>query len=70
MKQAKNPTARRGFLIGAGAAAAVTAGAVVTQSQRQVNADVPEVLSPESTDSGRGYRLTDHIQRYYRTTRI
>ncbi|MBL8474109.1 MAG: hypothetical protein KF778_03040 [Rhodocyclaceae bacterium] len=56
---------RRNFLLtatlgGAGAvAAAVTGGAL------------PEVPAPESTQrEGRGYRVSEHVLNYYRSTRI
>ncbi|HTS23200.1 MAG TPA: formate dehydrogenase [Casimicrobiaceae bacterium] len=57
---------RRGFLlaIGAGgaASAAVAAAALAGSPPRDDTAG--------DSDQGKGYRVTDHVRRYYRTTKI
>jgi hypothetical protein len=57
---------RRSFFKGLGLA--VAAGAAVKAAPPAVSA-VKEVLSSASPD-GDGYRLTDHIKKYYRSTTI
>lgn len=72
-KQSADATAapgvgRRGMLIGAGATvAAGTVAAVAVRSQ----AEVPAVPAREARNDvdAEGYRLSDHVQRYYRTAR-
>jgi hypothetical protein len=57
---------RRRFLLGAAAGSTAVAGALVAQSPtRQSDASQDKAPSAPS-----GYRLTEHIQNYYRTTRI
>lgn len=57
---------RRGFLVtvglgGAGAAAGVIGGKALMD---QANA------AAGKPDAGKGYRLSEHVQNYYRTTRV
>ena len=65
---ATNPLKRRGLLLGAGAAgAAVLAvkalpGAVPTAAPTGLTAKV-------AADASGGYQLTEHVLRYYQTTR-
>ena len=57
---------RRGFLISVGAGSVATAAAAVS-------AVAPETSSQaDTTDqrSKRGYRVSEHINKYYRTTRV
>ena len=71
MKQSNpNPLSRRKALAGAGVATAAAAAAVMLPAGPQapvVEAAAPKVGSPES-DAG-GYRVTEHIKRYYDTAR-
>lgn len=60
---------RRGFLIslglgGAGAAAGVIGGAALMEKQSAPGGE------RESDKQTKGYRLTEHVKNYYRTTRI
>ncbi len=57
---------RRGFLLtvglgGAGAAAGVIGGKVLS--------DTP-AAAPDKAAAAGGYRLSEHVQNYYRTTRV
>ena len=62
-----SPLKRRGLLIGAGATAA--AGAVAALAAR-TEADAPVApVKQARADDGEGYRLTDHVRRYYETIR-
>ena len=59
---------RRGMLIGAGATvAAGVVAAVAARSQAEILA-VPARQARDDVDA-EGYRLSDHVQRYYRTAR-
>ncbi|RJF99833.1 hypothetical protein [Noviherbaspirillum saxi] len=58
--------ARRTFFAGLGLAAA--AGVAAKLSLKSV---VPEAIAPSPNETqGNGYRLTEHIKKYYRTTTI
>lgn len=59
---------RRSFLLsaaGAGVAGAAWVGGLGREGEA-----APETALAEPADQGRGYRLTGHIQRYYRSTRL
>ena len=61
--------ARRGFLMGAAAAgAAVTA--VVTLPKVHGDAEVAQPETQPAPQRGGGYRVSEHVQTYYKTTRI
>jgi hypothetical protein len=60
------PTSRRQFLISIGAGGAATAAAVVA-------AVAPEPVVQVTDDSKpapKGYQVSEHINKYYRTTRV
>jgi hypothetical protein len=61
---------RRGFVLGA-AAAGAAATAVATLSKSPVPA-APEAAAelPPAPENGGGYRLSEHVKRYYKTTLI
>jgi hypothetical protein len=59
---------RRGFFFGAAATGAVAAVAVVAPGARDLTAAV-EVPKP-APEKGGGYSLSEHVQRYYKTTRL
>lgn len=57
---------RRGFLVsvglgGAGAAAGVIGGKALMEKA---------ATTESKPDAGKGYRLSEHVQNYYRTTRV
>ena len=60
----KSNTSRRKFLaaLGAGGAAAAVA---VTQGNRE-----PAPTAADATPQGRGYQVTEHVQKYYRTAKV
>lgn len=68
MQDSQPTPSRRGFFFGAAATGAVAAVAVA----------LPGVQAPEATvqepkpapEKGGGYSLSDHVKRYYQTTRI
>lgn len=63
-------TSRRSFLRGAGAAGAAGALAAATAAPRALAA--PAAAAPAAADEPqqKGYRLTEHVRRYYRSTMI
>jgi hypothetical protein len=62
----KNVIARRTFFSGLGAAAV---GAAVYKLTRTIPTSDVATPAPEEP-SGDGYRLTEHIKKYYRSTTI
>jgi hypothetical protein len=65
MKSTQSKLSRRNFLFAAGAGSvAATAGLLAVRG-----ADKQAGNSSKSTDS-QGYRLTEHIRNYYRTTKV
>ncbi len=65
----EQPTAsRRGFFMGAAAAgataAAVTALPVINAPSAEIN------KLPPAPENGGGYSLSEHVKRYYQTTRV
>ena len=65
MSEGQTKPRRRGFLLGAAVAGAATA-AVVTLPK----APTPEAAQADqpAPENGGGYRVTDHVKRYYKTT--
>jgi hypothetical protein len=65
MKTAKT-TDRRKFLLAAGAGGAAAAGALVTATSKTkaTPGELPAV------DKASGYRSTEHIEKYYKTTKV
>jgi hypothetical protein len=68
MKLPKEQVSRRRLFAGAGAAGAIAAAATVLPLARQPEA--PDTQAKPEEDKAEGYRLTEHIQRYYRTAKI
>ena len=66
MKPNANPMSRRAIFAGAGTAG-LAAAASLLPSAPQVQAPVAPKASPEK---GGGYQLSEHVQRYFKTTRI
>jgi Rieske Fe-S protein len=64
MKAAQTKLSRRKFLLAATAGTAATAAAVVAKQQ------IDTASKPDSTESKKGYQLTDHVRNYYRTAKI
>jgi hypothetical protein len=60
-------TKRRGVLLGA---AAVGAGALTARVLQPQAADAPGAAPKADADNAAGYRESEHVLRYYETTRI
>jgi anaerobic selenocysteine-containing dehydrogenase len=69
MSQKTNKLSRRGLFAGAGAVGAVaTVGALLPSVQSGTSAATKALPTPPS--KGGGYFLSEHVQRYYKTTRV
>jgi hypothetical protein len=66
--QAKKPS-RRGFMFGAAVAGAATA-AVVTLPKSPVAEPPVSEVEPPKPEAGGGYRVTEHVKRYYKSTLV
>ena len=63
------PLKRRGVLLGTGVA--VAAGVAAAVASRTLQSASPEPAAAAKQDeSGDGYRLSQHVLRYYETTRV
>jgi len=60
------PTSRRKFLISIGAGTAATAAAVVAAVAPKPVVPVANASKPVK----KGYQVSEHINKYYRTTRV
>lgn len=67
MQESQPKASRRGFFVSASVAGAAVVGAGWVGTQTSVQPTVP--AAPPPTRGG-GYRLSEHVKRYYRTTRI
>lgn len=69
MSESQTKPSRRGFMLGAAAAGAATAAVVAlpTQPAGQPPAAGTEPPKPER---GGGYRLSEHVKQYYKTTLV
>jgi hypothetical protein len=64
MSERAKRLSRRNFLLAAGAGGVATAAAIVAKNP-------PSVQSPDkSKRATRGYRVTEHVNNYYRTTKV
>lgn len=69
MSELRAKSSRRGFLWGA-AAAGAAATAVATLPKAQPETPAPAVETQPKPERGGGYRLSEHVQHYYNTTRV
>ena len=64
MTEKKAKLSRRNFLLTVGAGGAATAAAIVTSKC------TPTAKSGEGKRATRGYHATEHVNNYYRTTKV
>jgi hypothetical protein len=69
MSESQAKPSRRGFIMGAAVAGAATAAVVTLPKTPVPEAPVAETLPP-APENGGGYRLTEHVKRYYKTTLV
>ncbi len=69
MSEKSSPVSRRSLFAGAATVGAVAAAASVlpTVVKNNLPAAAPAMPKPER---GGGYSLSEHVQRYYKTTRV
>ena len=65
MKTTKARLSRRNFLLAAGTGVAAAAAAIA--AKKSTDGATPK---DKSSESGKGYQLTEHVQNYYRTAKI
>jgi hypothetical protein len=68
MSQATRPVSRRTLFAGAATVGAAAAAVSVMPPLREA-AEVP-TAKPEPPPRGGGYQLSEHVRRYFKTTRI
>ena len=68
MRDPKKSLDRRTMLGGAGAVGALAAAAVVLPAAQST--PPPQAKAEPLPDTAAGYRLTEHVKRYYASTRI
>ena len=66
--QATKPS-RRGFMLGAAVAGAATA-AVATLPKTPAPDPAVTEAEPPKPEAGGGYRVTEHVKRYYKSTLV
>jgi hypothetical protein len=66
MSENKHKDSRRKFFVTAG----VTAGAVAVVSQTPLGTAISEQASTLIDDNKNGYKLSDHVRKYYKTTLV
>jgi|GEM_PF-478047 hypothetical protein len=64
MKNTDRKLSRRNFLIGLGAGGASATVALVSKDTKS------DAGHSAKSETGKGYRLTEHVQNYYRTTKV
>lgn len=68
MPDSQPKPSRRGFFFGAAATGAVAAVAVALPGVQAPEAALPEARP--APEKGGGYSLSEHVKRYYSTTRV
>ncbi len=66
MKKPDRKLSRRNFLLAVGAGGAAATVALVSKEQEQEQ----NASGSAKAETSRGYRLTEHVQNYYRTTKV
>lgn len=64
------PLARRTMLAGAGAVGALAAAAALLPGRKASAPPIQDAVAQLTSDPSTGYRLTEHVQQYYRTARV
>jgi hypothetical protein len=69
MSDSQAKPSRRGFMLGAAVAGAATAAVVTLPKSSSPEAPLTEA-QPPTPENGGGYRVTEHVKRYYKTTLV
>jgi hypothetical protein len=67
MTQSKTKLSRRNFILAASAGGVATAAAIVAGTPSKPKA---AVAADHGKRSGKGYQASEHINNYYRTTKV
>ena len=67
MHDSQPRASRRGFFVSASVAGAAVAGASLVRTRPSAQSVAPVAAPPAR---GGGYSLSEHVKRYYRTTRV
>ncbi|MBC5781814.1 twin-arginine translocation signal domain-containing protein [Ramlibacter sp. USB13] len=69
MSESQAKPSRRGFVLGAAVAGAATAA--VATLPKTVTPELPVAeTTPPAPANGGGYRVSEHVKRYYKTTQV
>jgi hypothetical protein len=66
MSESTRRLSRRHFLFTVGAGGAATAAAIVAKRAPTV----PQITAGSAKRASRGYQASEHVRRYYRTTKV
>jgi hypothetical protein len=69
MRDPKQTVGRRTMLAGVGTVGALTAAAALLPTAQQPPESAAAPAKPDA-DTASGYRLTEHVKRYYQTARV
>ncbi len=69
MQDSQPKPSRRGFFFGAAATGAAAAAVVALPGAAALNGASVEAPKP-APEKGGGYTLSEHVKRYYKTTRV
>ncbi len=69
MQDGQSKPSRRGFFFGAAVTGAAAAAVVALPGAPALQAGLQEPAKP-APEKGGGYSLSEHVKRYYKTTRI
>jgi hypothetical protein len=69
MSEGQTKPSRRGFMLGAAVAGAATAAVVALPKTEESVTPVTET-NPPAPENGGGYRLSEHVKQYYKSTLI
>lgn len=70
MRERDDKVARRAVLTGAATAGALAATAALMPGRERQAPAVKDAVSAAPEDASGGYRLTEHIRKYYRAARV
>jgi len=68
MNEPQSKVSRRRVFVGAGAVGALAAAAVALPTVRDES--TPSAAKKPLSEQGGGYQVTEHVLRYYQTTRV
>jgi hypothetical protein len=69
MSESRPKPSRRGFMLGAAVAGAAAAAVVTLPRTPDTETPVAD-KQPPAPEMGGGYRVTEHVKRYYQTTLV